>query len=184
MTLKEIIGKILLRTICDLPYGMHRIRNFAVRLIVPNCGARVRVRRGVHLSPEVSIGDGSTINDNVRFQGPVSIGSEVMIARDVKVYTINHRTTDLSVPMQSQGTMPPRPVRIGDDVWIGTSAILLPGVSIGKGAIIGAGSVVRRDIPPYAVVIGNPAQVIKYRTDSAGASVSGSFAIDHAAHLE
>lgn len=167
MKLKEAIGKVLLRTLGDLPYGMQPIRNLAVRLIVPNVGGGVTVRHKVHLSREVSIGENSTINQNCFFQGPVSIGSQVMIARDVKIYTINHRTTDLAVPMQMQGTMPPRPVRIEDDVWIGTSAIILPGVIIGTGAIVGAGAVVRKDVPPYAVVIGNPARVVKYRTDCA-----------------
>ena len=53
---------------------------------------------------------------------------------------------------------------IGDYVWIGGGAIILPGVTIGEGSIIGAGSVVSRDIPPYSVAIGSPAKVIKHRT--------------------
>ena len=52
---------------------------------------------------------------------------------------------------------------IGDDVWIGTNAIILGGVKVGQGAIIGAGAVVAKDVPSYAVVVGNPAKVVKYR---------------------
>ena len=55
------------------------------------------------------------------------------------------------------------PVQIGHDVWLGNSAIILPGVSIGDGAVIGAYSVVTRDVPAYAVAVGNPATVVKYR---------------------
>ncbi len=56
-------------------------------------------------------------------------------------------------------------VVIGNDVWIGANAIILPGVNIGDGAVIGAGTVVTKDVPPYAIVGGNPARVIKYRFD-------------------
>lgn len=60
---------------------------------------------------------------------------------------------------------PPRIVSIGNDVWIGRNAIILPGVNVSDGAVVGAGSVVTKDVPPYAVVAGNPARVIKYRFD-------------------
>lgn len=59
----------------------------------------------------------------------------------------------------------PRKVGIGHDVWIGRSAIILSGVSIGNGAVIGAGSVVTKDVPPYSIVAGNPAKLIRYRFD-------------------
>ena len=53
-------------------------------------------------------------------------------------------------------------IRIGDDVWIGAGAIILPGVTIGEGAVVGAGAVVTKDIPPFAIVVGNPAKIIRY----------------------
>jgi acetyltransferase-like isoleucine patch superfamily enzyme len=59
------------------------------------------------------------------------------------------------------------PVVIGNDVWIGTGAIILRGLSVGDGAVIGAGAVVTKDVPPYAIVAGNPARVIKYRFEEA-----------------
>lgn len=61
--------------------------------------------------------------------------------------------------------MPPTEVRIGHDVWIGRSAIVLAGVTVGNGSVIGAGSVVTKDVPPYAIVAGNPARLIRYRFD-------------------
>lgn len=61
--------------------------------------------------------------------------------------------------------MPPAEVTIGHDVWIGRSAIVLAGVTVGDGSVIGAGSVVTKDVPPYAIVAGNPARLIRYRFD-------------------
>ncbi|WP_308462078.1 CatB-related O-acetyltransferase [Mesorhizobium sp. INR15] len=58
------------------------------------------------------------------------------------------------------------PIRIGNDVWIGRRAIILSGVTIGDGAVIGAGAVVSKDVPPYAVVVGNPAALVRYRFNS------------------
>lgn len=55
------------------------------------------------------------------------------------------------------------PVKIGDDVWIGTNVVILPGVTIGQGAIVGAGAVVTKDVPPYTIVVGNPAKSIRKR---------------------
>ena len=65
---------------------------------------------------------------------------------------------DNNLDSQSKG-----PVIVGDEVWIGAGAIILSGVNIGKGAIVGAGAVISKDIPPYAVVAGNPAKIVKYR---------------------
>ena len=67
--------------------------------------------------------------------------------------------------MRLQGYKEYPPVRIEDDVWIGARAIILAGITIGKGAIIGAGAVVTKDVSPYAICVGNPARVIKYRND-------------------
>ena len=64
-------------------------------------------------------------------------------------------------------TAPKEPVYIGDDVWIGARVIILPGRKIGEGVIIGAGAVVTKDVPDYAVVGGNPAKVIKFRNKEA-----------------
>ena len=62
--------------------------------------------------------------------------------------------------MRLQGYLKPQPVVIEDDVWIGARVIFLPGVRVGRGAIVGAGAVVTKDVPDYALVVGNPARVV------------------------
>lgn len=79
------------------------------------------------------------------------------------IYTSNHCMDRVDVPMWRQGFTEVRPVVIEDDVWIGARVTLLPGVHIGRGSVIGAGSVVTKDVPAYSIVGGNPARVLKYR---------------------
>ena len=86
-----------------------------------------------------------------------------MMGSDCVIYSRNHAFDRTDIPMMQQGYQPEKPVVIGNDVWIGGHVILLPGVHIGDGAVIGAGAVVAKSIPPYAVAVGNPARVIKYR---------------------
>ena len=84
-----------------------------------------------------------------------------MIGPELMCYTTNHQTMRTDIPMIKQGFARERPIIIGNDVWIGSRVIILGGVRIGDGAIIGAGSVVTHDVPPYVVVGGNPARIIK-----------------------
>lgn len=79
---------------------------------------------------------------------------------DITTYPFKVRFKELKV---EEDNVLPRPVKIGNDVWIGYGTILLDGANIGNGAVIGAGSIIRGNIPPYSIVIGNPATVVKYR---------------------
>lgn len=94
--------------------------------------------------------------------GPLRIGDNVMMGPEVTILTHTHRIDRTDIPMGKQGSMVSE-VIIGDDVWIGMRAIILPGVRIGSGVVIGAGAVVTKDVPDYAVVGGVPARVIRYR---------------------
>jgi maltose O-acetyltransferase len=87
-----------------------------------------------------------------------------MMAEEVLFLGGGHQFKRLDIPMGHQPSLPKSPLLIDDDVWIGARAMILPGCQhIGKGVIIGAGSVVTKDVPDYAIVGGNPARVIKYR---------------------
>ncbi len=88
----------------------------------------------------------------------VSIGHHVMIGPAVQIYTAAH---DLEAETRIQGWEVAKPITIEDNVWIGGSAVLLPGVRIGRNAVVGAGAVVSRSVPANTVVAGNPARVIR-----------------------
>jgi virginiamycin A acetyltransferase len=95
----------------------------------------------------------------------VRVGRYTSIASGVRVVNENHPMVGISThPLFYLGTSHRHELLIGSDVWIGFNAIILPGCrSIGDGAVVGAGSVVTKDIPPYAVVAGVPAKVLRYR---------------------
>ena len=86
-----------------------------------------------------------------------------MMGPEVAIYTVNHCTERIDIPMNVQGITPERPVVIGNDVWIGTRVIILGGVKVGTGSIIAAGSVVTKSIPAYTIVAGVPAKVVRVR---------------------
>ncbi|MDW1755875.1 acyltransferase [Vibrio sp. Vb2535] len=91
----------------------------------------------------------------IQAKNGIIIHSSTIFAPGVKIISANHDLNDKKEHISS------KPIYIGKDVWIGTNAIILPGVNIGDGAIIGAGSVVTKDIPPYSVCAGVPAKIIK-----------------------
>ncbi len=126
----------------------------------------INIEKNVQLSERVTLGKHSGIGEKSILSGTVTIGNDVMIGPELMCYTTNHQTTRTDIPMIEQGFAGERPIIIGNDVWIGSRVIILGGVKIGDGAIIGAGSVVTHDVPPYSVVGGNPARIIKSRKQS------------------
>lgn len=110
----------------------------------------------------INIGKGVFINAGCRFQdqGGITIGDSSLIGHNVVITTLNH-----SFAPENRGDMIPVPVVIGKRVWIGSNSTILPGVTIGDNAIIGAGSVVTKDIPANMIAVGNPAKVIKSIND-------------------
>ena len=149
-----------------LPYGpgAKAVRGFFVRGMVDKCGKNINIEHGAFLASgkDIEIGNNSGLGLNCRVTGPLKIGDDVMMAPGVMIFTQNHETSDLSVPMRLQ-TAPKFKVEIGNDVWIGANAMILPGITVGNGCIIAAGAVVTHDVPDYAIVGGNPAKIIKYR---------------------
>jgi carbonic anhydrase/acetyltransferase-like protein (isoleucine patch superfamily) len=100
--------------------------------------------------------------------GPVSFGARALCAQHCLIAGQSHRYDDPSKPLLEQGYVT-KPVVIEDDVWIGANCVVLPGVRIGRKAVIGAGSVVTREIPPLCLAVGNPARVIKRYSPETGA---------------
>lgn len=131
-------------------------------------GRNIEIGKNCSISPlsKFEIGDNVWIGDNfyAKAEGEIKIGSGTIISRNVEIWTSNHNydSDDLmTIPYDKRFIN--KPVVIGENCWIGTHVIFLPGVTIGEGVVVGAGSVVTKDIPDYAVIGGNPAKVIKYR---------------------
>lgn len=109
---------------------------------------------------DVTIGDHTRIGIHCTVIGPVCIGSHVNLAQGITVTALNHNYQDVTQRIDEQGVST-HPVVISDDVWIGANAVILPGVTIGRHAVVAAGAVVTKDVPDYCVVGGVPARVVK-----------------------
>jgi acetyltransferase-like isoleucine patch superfamily enzyme len=109
---------------------------------------------------DVFIGEGTGIGIGNVVIGPVKIGNFSMTAQHVVISGLNHGYQDVTISPRHQ-KVATKQITIDDNVWIGANCTVTAGVTIGKHSVIGAGSVVTRDIPPYSVAVGNPAKVIK-----------------------
>jgi acetyltransferase-like isoleucine patch superfamily enzyme len=171
--------------------GFLRSLYYSVRF---RCG--VSPRADVQLSPRIRIGRGSTVRPYARIittrgavtlgrqcglnsfvviaagNAPVHIGDYVNIGPSVTIIASNYGSDDLQTPMMFQPKVE-KGIVIEDDVWIGALAVILDGVRIGRGAIVGAGSVVTRDVPPFSVAVGNPARVIRRRGERTVSAENG-----------
>lgn len=113
---------------------------------------------------EIHIGDRSSIGHNsvLVSRERIEIGNDCMLAAFCYVLDVDHEFADTATAIPNQG-LRVKPVVIGNDVWVGAGSIILRGVTIGDGAVVAANSVVTRDVPPYAVVGGTPAKIVKDR---------------------
>lgn len=158
----KLLGYLIIEGAFDVNLGPPR--NFTANLTI---GQGVYLGNNILLHcyrGSIKIGENTYLGPSVKIygHGSVVIGANCLIAMDCKIISANH-------------TIPPRvklikeqpdillPIVIGDDVWLGAGVIVLGGIEIGKGAVIGAGSVVTKDIPPYSIAAGNPAKIIKER---------------------
>lgn len=108
----------------------------------------------------VIIGDYTRIGLRNTIIGPTSIGNHVIIAQNVVISGLNHLYEEVEYPIHQQG-VETKEIIIEDEVWIAASSILTAGVKIGRHSIVAGGSVVTKNVPPYSVVAGNPAKIIK-----------------------
>ena len=171
MSFKVILGKALYygfarhlpESYSHIKLGQKWLRGKCGKLILSKCGKKVNIEHGAIFSSKVEIGSCSGIGINALIQGKCIIGDNVMMGPECMIFTVNHNFIDPERTIKSQGISEEKPVIIGNDVWIGARVTILPGVRVGNGAIIGAGAVVTKDVPEYAVVGGNPARVIGTR---------------------
>ena len=140
-------------------------RSWLAKQIYAQCGEHVRInyRASFGTGVNIRLGDNSSIAAHAWIGNDTQIGNDVMMAPHVTILSNSHNFDRTDIPMRQQGAPPPRAVTIGDDVWIGTRVIILPGVKVGSHVILGAGAVVTKDVPEWAIVGGNPARVIRFR---------------------
>lgn len=143
---------------------MHYLQTFRYRLI--GCGSGTYVSAAVRIRPNaIRIGSHSFIGPECWLASRADIGNWVMLAGRVALVGGDHRIDKPGIPAIESGRDTNQTITIGDDVWIGYGSILLHGIRIGEGSVIGAGSVVTKDVQPYSIVAGVPARVIRMRFD-------------------
>lgn len=165
MKLKVFAGSILSYTynhwVGNLPF--HKIRMVYLKTYLAGVGMGTSIQMGCRFlnGRKVHLGDRNAINFGCLFDGRhylIQTGSDVSIGPEATILTLGHD------PQSPEFADRGGDVIIGDRVWIAYRAIILPGVTIGEGAIVGAGSVVTKDVEPYSIVGGNPARFIKKRS--------------------
>ena len=133
-------------------------------------GPLVQVNASGGMGERIVFGNDVHVNSNAMISadlgGVIEIGNDVLVGPNVVMRASNHEFADPDTPIRLQGHRPGRIV-VGDDVWIGANAVLLPGVTVGRGAVVAAGAVVTRDVEPLAIVGGVPAKRIGTRGDAA-----------------
>ncbi|MDE5886266.1 MAG: acyltransferase [Muribaculaceae bacterium] len=144
-----------------------RIRSTILHFINPHISQKSTIGKRCYFgNPQnLHIVSGSSIGNDFKMHNSfVIIDKNVMIASDVNIWGGGHYTSDTSLPMISQGDIGKTSLIIEEDVWIGArTTILAKGQIIGKGSVIGAGSVITKEVPPYSILAGNPAKIIRKR---------------------
>lgn len=152
----------LVKEIAEIPMDKERQRRHLFKELLGSTAGRFYIENpficdygyNIHWGENSYANFGCTILD----AAPVYIGANVMMAPSVKIFTATH---PLEYKDRNSGIEFAKPIKIGDNVWIGGGAIINPGVTIGNNSVIGAGSVVVKDIPPDVVAVGNPCKVLK-----------------------
>jgi acetyltransferase-like isoleucine patch superfamily enzyme len=160
--------------VCYGPHNVHIGRNVTIRsggfISCPD-----EDKAGNRYTPRLTIGDGTHIGRDVTIAciGSIEIGRDVYASDRLLFADSYHGYEDPDMLISEQPMVPPQPVKIGDGTNIGLGAMVMPGVTIGRLAVIGAGAVVTRDVPDNAVVVGNPARVIRWFDRQRGEWVPG-----------
>ena len=144
------------------------VRGFCFKLMLGRAGRHLFIDHGIYIKFPwlMEVGDRVSINRGASFYPSffgghrIILGDNVRIAPGVRLHAAGHDIADLSY------TDVGGPIVIGNDVWIGAGAIILPNVTVGDRSVIGAGAVVSRDIPPNSVAVGIPAKVVKQRPEA------------------
>ncbi|NLR94589.1 acyltransferase [Flammeovirga agarivorans] len=109
---------------------------------------------------DLEVGDNCVIGIGNTIIGPVEIGNDVILAQNIVISALNHNYENPEQPIVDQGVNTKK-IQIKSEAWIGANVVIVPGVTIGKHSVIGAGSVVTKSVPDYHIAVGNPAKLVK-----------------------
>lgn len=173
MNLKIIIGSILSYAYNHLlsNFPSRRVRAAYLKVYLATLGSGTSIQMGCQFlqGRKIHLGDRNVINFGCLLDGrkyEIYTGSDVSIGPEATILTLGHD------PQSPDFSDKGGDVHIGDRVWIGYRALILPGLTIGEGAVVGAGAVVTKNVEPYTIVGGNPARVIKQRTQDLSYSLN------------
>lgn len=150
----------------QIPPGEWEEMDRALRSLLGRAGKNVYMEPPFHCDYgwNIEVGDNFYANYNLTILdvGKVTVGDNVQIAPNVSIYTAGH---PLHPDSRNSGYEYGIPITIGDNVWIGGNVVILPGVTIGSNSVIGAGSVVSKDVPEWSVAVGSPCRVVRQITE-------------------
>lgn len=143
----------------------YKLRYYVARRLLRKCGTDVIVKDHCYFvnGSRLTVGDRSQLGSNARLNGDITIGDNVLMGPDVVMMATSHEFARLDMPIYLQGAKPEEPIVIGNDYWIGTRAIILPGVHLGNQCIVAARAVITRSFPDRSVLGGVPARLLKMR---------------------
>ena len=116
---------------------------------------------------DVFIGDRTRLGMSNVIIGPINVGNDIMFAQNIVASGLNHVYEDINMPIADQNVSTSL-ITIEDEVWIGANAVITAGVTIGKHSVVAGGAVVTKDVPPYSIVGGNPAKLLKQYNKETG----------------
>lgn len=161
---RRLLGCIPDRAVCALAEEFQEKQSAYQKRTLKGHGTNFFLARGsIILSPNrVSFGDDCALSEFVHIlgMGGVTVGNGVWVANHASIISATHPA---DVEFIGDHPLVQGGVQIEDNVWIGSHAVILPGVTLGRSCIVGAGCVVTRDVPPYAVVAGVPARILRYK---------------------
>ena len=155
----------------NIPGGFifDKMRTYWCRPLFRKCGSvkGMQIQRNVNFGNGrmLTLGDNAGLGTNCYMVGDIIIGNDISMSFDVFISSMNRDFSDTEILIPAAGNRPDAPVVIGDDVLLLARVVILAGVTIGSHVVVGACSVVSKDVPSYCVVAGNPARIVTWRRE-------------------